>query len=186
MSRKYKFHDNDKLYFISFATVNWIDVFVREEYMQVIIDSWRHCQNKKGLEIYGWCLMPSHVHMIIGSKKDKLEDIVRDMKKHISSTIKTVIKNNNSESRKDWIVWMMERAGKKNGNNKDWQFWQQHNQPIEITSQEMFDKTLNYIHQNPVLAGFVLNPEDWKYSSAKDFCSPDTYRKKGLVELNYS
>lgn len=63
--------------------------------------------------------MPSHVHMIIGSKKDKLEDILRDMKKHTSSTIKTVLKNNNSESRKEWIAWMMERAGKKNGNNKD-------------------------------------------------------------------
>lgn len=63
---------------------------------------------------------------------------------------------------------------------------QQHNQPIEITSQEMFDKTLNYIHQNPVVAGFVINPEDWKYSSAIDFCSPDGSRKKGLVELSYS
>ena len=81
MSRKYKFHDDDKIYFISFATVYWIDVFVREEYMTVIIDSWKHCQQKKGLEIYGWCIMPSHIHMIIGSKKNKLEDIVRDMKK---------------------------------------------------------------------------------------------------------
>ena len=48
MSRKYKFHDNDKLYFISYATVYWIDVFIREEYNQVIIDSWKHCQEKTG------------------------------------------------------------------------------------------------------------------------------------------
>ena len=118
MSRKYKFHDNDKLYFISFATVYWIDVFVREEYFQVIIDSWKHCQEEKGLEIYGWCIMPSHVHMIIGSKKDKLENIVRDMKKHTSITLKAVIKNNKLESRKEWILWLMERAGKRNSNNK--------------------------------------------------------------------
>ena len=120
MSRKYKFHGNDKLYFISFATINWIDVFVREDYIQVIIDSWKHCQEKKGLEIYGWCIMTSHVHMIVGSKKDKIEDIVRDMKKYTSSTFKTILKTNNFESRKEWIIWMMERAGKKNGNNKDW------------------------------------------------------------------
>ena len=120
MSRKYKFHDQDKLYFISFATVHWIDVFVREEYNQVIIESWKHCKKEKGLEIYGWCIMPSHVHMIIGSKKNKLEDIVRDMKKHTSLELKASIKNNNLESRKEWMVWMMERAGKKNGNNKDW------------------------------------------------------------------
>ncbi len=69
MSRKYKFHDNDKLYFISFATVHWIDVFIREEYNQVLIDSWKHCQQNKGLEIYGWCIMTSHVHMIMEAEK---------------------------------------------------------------------------------------------------------------------
>ena len=181
MSRKYKFHDNDKLYFISFAIVHWIDIFVREEYMEIIIDSWKFCQEKKGLEIYGWCIMPSHIHMIIGSKKNKLEDIVRDMKSHTSTTFKNSIKNNVSESRKEWMLWMMERAGKKNGNNSDWQFWQQHNKPLEIKDQEMFDKTLEYIHQNPVQAGFVTRPEDWKYSSARDFCG-----MKGLVQLSYS
>ncbi len=47
--------------------------------------------------------------------------------------------------------------------------------------QEMFDKTLEYIHQNPVLACFVTRPEDWKYSSARDF-----YGVKGLIKLCYS
>ena len=35
---------------------------------------------------------------------------VRDMKKHTSLELKTAIKNNNFESRKEWIIWMMERA----------------------------------------------------------------------------
>jgi hypothetical protein len=78
-------------------------------------------------------------------------------------------KENGQVSRKEWIVWMMERAGKKNGNNTDWQFWQQHNKPLETKDQEMFDKTLEYIHLNLVMAGFVINPEGWKYSSARDF-----------------
>ncbi len=47
---------------------------------------------------------------------------------------------------------MMERAGKKNGNNTDWQFWQQHNKPIEIKDQTIFDNTLEFMHQNPVIA----------------------------------
>ena len=45
----------------------------------------------------------------------------------------------------------------------------------------MFHETLVYIHQNPVMEGFVTKPEDWKYSSAGDFCG-----MKGLVELSYS
>ncbi len=119
-------------------------------------------------------------YTIIGSKKDKLEDIVRDMKKHTSLTLKEHIKTNNSESRKEWMVWMFERAGKKNSNNKDWQFWQQHNKPLEIKDQEMLDKTLDYIHHNPIVAGFVNKAEDWKYSSARDF-----YGMRGLIELSY-
>ena len=57
--------------------------------------------------------MTGHVHMIVGSKKNKLEDIVRDMKKHTSLELKAAIKNNNQESRKGWIIWMLERAGRK-------------------------------------------------------------------------
>lgn len=129
--------------------------------------------------------MPSHIHMIIGIKKDKLEDIVRDMKKHSSMILKATIKNNIYESRKEWMIWLMERAGRKNSNNKDFQFWQQHNKPLEIKGQEMFDKMIDYIHQNPVAAGFVISPEYWKYSIARDFCEPEFKEGKGLIELTY-
>ena len=57
---------------------------------------------------------------------------------------------------------------------------------ITIKDQEMFDKTVEYIHMNPAMAGFVNKPEHWKYSSAIDFCGPDSYRMKGLIELNFS
>jgi len=36
MSRKYKFGDSSKLYFISFAVINWIDLFIRKEYKYCI------------------------------------------------------------------------------------------------------------------------------------------------------
>lgn len=75
---------------------------------------------------------PSHVHMIIGSNKNKLEYIVQDMKSYNSTTLRNRIKNNKQESRKEWMIWIAcpdnssgcERAEKKNGNNNGWQFWQ--------------------------------------------------------------
>jgi putative transposase len=133
MSRKHKFHDNDKLYFISFGVVNWIDVFIREEYKQKFVKSWQHCMEHKGLQIYRWCIMTSHIHMIIGTTgKKKLDEIVGEMKSYTSTRFKVLIKENPEESRKEWMMWMFERAGKKNSNNSDWQFWQQHNKPLEI------------------------------------------------------
>ena len=81
MSTKYKFTEQDKLYFISFTVVYWIDLFTRNEYKTILLNSWKYCQAHKGLEIYAWCIMTNHVHMIIGTRENKLEHIMRDMKK---------------------------------------------------------------------------------------------------------
>ena len=67
MSRKYKIRDQERPYFVTFTVINWIDVFIRNEYRNIFIDSVKYCQLNKGLEVYAWCMMTSHVHMIIGS-----------------------------------------------------------------------------------------------------------------------
>jgi putative transposase len=64
---------------------------------------------------------------------------------------------------------MMEQAGRKNSNVKKRQFWQQHNKPIELWSNEVLTQKLDYIHNNPVEAGFVSEPFHWKYSSAANY-----------------
>ncbi len=74
MSVKYKFRNREQLYFVTFAVVYWIDLFVRNEYKDILLDSWKYCSKNKGLEIYGWCIMTSHVHMIIGTHGEKPED----------------------------------------------------------------------------------------------------------------
>lgn len=124
MSRKYKFLDQTKLYFISFATVHWIDIFTREPYKIILLDSLKFCQQNKGLEIFAWCIMTNHVHLIIGTKGMNMEDILRDFKSFTSRELKEAIKSNNQESRKEWMVWMMERAGRLNNQNHNWQLWQ--------------------------------------------------------------
>ena len=85
MSSKYKFADNDKLYFVSFAITNWIDLFIREIYKEEILKSIRYCQANKELDLYGWCIMTSHVHMIIGTKGNPLQNIMRDLKRHTTT-----------------------------------------------------------------------------------------------------
>lgn len=77
--------------------------------------------------------------------------------------------NNPQESRRDWMIWMMERAGNKKSNNKDFQLWQQHNHPIELSTNEILQQRVDYIHNNPVEAGFVKQPSDWLHSSASDY-----------------
>lgn len=173
MSRKYKFREKDGAYFISFATVYWIDVFVRETYFAIIRDSLDYCRKNKGMEIFGYCIMPSHVHLIFRSAFGEPSALIRDFKGFTSKRIIQEIEDNPVESRKEWLLWMFERAGEKNSNVKQRQFWQQHNQPIEIWSAKVFWQKLNYVHMNPVKSGFVTDPVDWKYSSARNYGNDD-------------
>lgn len=178
MSRKYKFHNKQGLYFISFAVVYWMDVFVREEYQNLMIDSLRYCQKEKGMEIYCWCLMPSHVHLIFRAKNNDPADVIRDLKTFTSKSIQKAIAENPRESRKEWMLWMFERAGNNTNNVTGRQFWQQHNQPIELWSPEVIEQKVNYIHQNPVKAGFVTEAWHWKLSSAQNFAG-----QKGIIDI---
>jgi len=122
--------------------------------------------------------MTSHVHMIIGSHKDKLERIMQQMKMHTSIKLKKAIENNVDESRRDWMLALMQQAGTMNSNNINFQLWRQDNHPIELTTPAIAHQKLDYIHNNPVEAGFVEKPEDYLYSSARDY-----FGMKGLIEI---
>ena len=178
MSRNYKFRDQQKLYFISFATINWIDIFIRREYKDIIVDSLKYCIAQKGLEVYAWCIMSSHVHLIIGTSDQKMQDIIRDIKRHTSKTILKAITENMQESRKEWMLWMFKKAGEYNPNNKQYQFWQQHSQPIELYNNEIMQQKLHYLHENPVVTGIVEEPWHYLYSSARDYAGI-----KGLINI---
>ena len=125
------------------------------------------------MEIYGYCIMPSHVHLIFRSAEADPSGLIRDFKGFTSRKMLKTIEENIQESRKELLLWMFEKAGKKNSNVKNQQFWQQNNKPIELWSLKVFEQKLNYIHNNPVISGFVTNPIDWKYSSARNYGNND-------------
>ncbi|GHA80972.1 REP-associated tyrosine transposase [Pontibacter akesuensis] len=179
MSQKYKFHNKEGLHFVSFAVVYWIDVFTREEYFAILTESMHYCRKQKGMEIYAWCIMPSHVHLIFRAKANNPSVLLKELKTYTSKQLQKAIAEHNQESRKAWVLWLMERAGQKNSNVKHRQFWQQHNKPIELWSATVIDQKIDYINNNPVAAGFVSEPEHWKYSSAIDFSGG-----KGVLEID--
>jgi putative transposase len=143
-----------------------IDIFIRKEYKDVFYESVKYCQKEKGLEVFGFCVMSSHIHLIIGTESGVLSDIVRDFKSYTSSAIRKSIEGNKKESRREWLLWMMQRAGKKNKRNSEFQFWQQHNHPIQLDTKEMITQRLNYIHNNPVEQGYITKAEEWIDSSS--------------------
>ncbi len=93
MSNKYKFRSYEDLYFTTQTVVNWADVFTRNLYKNIVIDSLKFCQEKKGLEIYAWVMMTNHLHFILGTHKNPLNEILRDFKSYTSRRIKDALYN---------------------------------------------------------------------------------------------
>jgi hypothetical protein len=96
--------------------------------------------------------MTSHVHLIIGTHGNPMQDILRDLKSFTSRKLRFCIEENLIESRREWMLKIMYDAGLDNSNNRGFQLWQQHNQPIELSTNQMIDQRLHYIHNNPVEA----------------------------------
>ena len=163
MSRKYKFHNPEGVYFVTFAVEGWVDVFTRNEYKNILIENLEYCQINKGLEIFAWCIMTNHVHLIIRAKEGfLLPDILRDFKKFTSKAVIKAINDNYGESGKEWLLQQFKTA-------EGYKFWRSDNKPIELWSNAVIDQKLNYIHQNPVEEGLVFRAEDYVYSSASDY-----------------
>lgn len=170
MSRNYKFYNPEGIYFVSFAVVNWLDVFTRNDYKDILIDSLSYCQQEKGMEIIAWCVMTNHVHLIFRSIKGlKPELLLGDFKRFTSKKIVKAIQENHKESRREFLLEQFKESAKKISNVKNYQFWRHDNRPIELWSNKVIQQKIDYVHQNPVKEGLVFREEDYVYSSAIDY-----------------
>lgn len=181
MSRKYKFRKPEAAYFVSFATVNWVDLFTREIYLSILAESITYCRKHKGMELYAYVFMPNHVHLLFRSTQNDPSGLIRDFKGYTSRKLLKAIAENPGESRKYYLLKLFEDAGTKNSNVKKYQLWQQNNQPIEVYSNWVVEQKVNYIHNNPVKGGFVTNPAEWKYSSARNYSGDQTVLEIDLM-----
>lgn len=176
----YKIRNQAAIHFITFAVVEWVDVFTRKQYRDIILDSIRFCQIEKGLKLYSWCIMSNHLHLIVSAEENNLSDVLRDFKKFTSKELIKAITANKQESRREWMLDIFKREGAGNSRNSEYQFWRQDNQPMELYSSIFVAQKTNYIHQNAVEAGIVEKPEDYLYSSARDYVLA---KKCGLLDV---
>jgi REP element-mobilizing transposase RayT len=177
MAGGYQIKEQDKPYFVTLQVVYWIDVFTRQKYRDIIIENLAFCQKNKGLDIFAWVIMSNHIHMIVRSEKHGLSNVLHDFKSFTSKTILTEIEES-TESRKDWMLKLFKNAAYKHKRNSDYQFWTHENHAELLFSNSFIEQKLDYIHNNPVRAGIVHNPEDYKYSSAIDYADG-----KGLLDI---
>ena len=166
------------MYFLTMTTVGWIDIFTRQNCKDVLVESLRFCQKNKGLRIYSYVIMSNHIHCIVQAEEPfLLSDIIRDFKKYSSSQLVKVL-SEKTESRKDWIFIVLKYHAQNNINNSKHQLRQQNNHPIELFSPSVIAQKMEYIHNNPVRAGIVNEPNHYIYSSASNY-----FQGNGILDV---
>jgi len=163
VSRNYKVCDQEDLHYLTYATVGWVDVFTRPAYKDILVESLRYCQQAKGLELFAWCIMTNHVHLIArAAPGHKLQDIMRDHKKFTAKAVVKAIEENPQESRREWLLAHLRTS------EGAIQLWQHDLHPIWLRRTDIIQQKLRYMHRNPVEEGLVEEPHHYLYSSARD------------------
>jgi len=178
MSEKHKARNPDGLYFVTLTVIDWVDLFIRPTYKHILIESLQHCQKNKGLRIFAYVIMSSHLHLIIKSYEGaNLSEIIRDFKRFTNKKLIEAV-NDPKESRKVWLLNKFEFAAKQIKRNKHYKIWKDGYHPIELDNNKMIEQKLNYIHNNPVEQEIVIDEVNYKYSSARNYSG-----EKGELEV---
>ena len=159
---RYQFGDMSQPHFLTCTVLNWLPVFMRPAAAEVAVDSLRYL-SENGMKIYAWVLMENHLHLIAQSGR-----LDKDILSFKSYTGKKIIALLNERGEKEWLRQLAEHKDRQR-QERQHQLWQIGSHPVCIHDADMMRTKAEYVHNNPVRRGYVDKPEDWRYSSARDY-----------------
>ena len=163
---RYKIIDEDGIYFTTHTIVEWLPVFTEIEYFQIIIESLKYCQENKGLHVCGYVIMLNHFHLIAQTAPGvRFQDVMRDMKRHTSKAISKMLEKDN----RILFLYVFKKAAEAENGKRTYKIWQDDYHPKILYTDNVCRQKLAYMHHNPTRKGFVSKPEDWLYSSARNY-----------------
>ena len=156
--------DSEEHFTISFFTatiLGWKKLLCPDKYKEIIVQSMKFlCANSR-VKIYGFVIMPNHVHFLwkIG-QSHTLDEVQRDFMKFTSQIIKFDLKENHPEVLEKFYVNLKDRK---------YQFWERNFKSKFLPSRSVVEQKLDYIHNNPVQGKWMLadGPLEYKYSSIR-------------------
>lgn len=179
---KFAYQEHDRCYFLTLNVVDWVDVFIRPVYKNVIVDSLNYFTEKKGLVIHAWCLMSNHLHLLAYTKQDyDWPNICRELKRFTTQEVLATLSNEQEpDCRRQWMMERFESPVNVTRQLAKYHFWQDgfHPELCKLNDPATVLQKIEYIHQNPVRALIVDKPESYIYSSARDYNG-----RQGLVKI---
>lgn len=168
-------------YFITFNITDWVDIFIKPVYKQIIIHTLNHFIEHKELTVFGWCLMSNHLHLVIRPGKNSgMNAFEKEFKSFTEKKMLEFIYTE-PEIRKKWMLERFEKHKHPLSLLKKYQLWQNSSNPIYIDMRKArsLAEHVEYVHKNPVRDRIVSAPEDYLYCSARDYAG-----MTGLVKVS--
>jgi hypothetical protein len=151
----------DKLYFYTTTIKSWIPIIGEYHLEPIIVESLNFLHDRGCLKLYGFVIMPNHLHMIVEQLlANGKETPIASFKKFTSHEFERVLKKRDPEKLKSFAVeWTSRKVN----------FWQPHPDVFELDNDETILQKLEYMHNNPLQTHWNLskNPIDYFYSSAR-------------------
>jgi REP element-mobilizing transposase RayT len=150
--------------YVSFFTatvLNWKKLLAKDKYKDIITGSMHFLVADGRVRIFAFVIMPNHIHIVWRVKnKRNPSDIQRDFLKYTAQQIKLTLQNDNQKYLEEFYV---------GANDRKYQIWERNPLISRLTSIELVEQKINYIHANPIRGNWNLANEitEYKYSSAR-------------------
>ncbi len=161
---------SERFYFVTTTVVNFARVFKEDKYCDILIHNIKHYQQRYEFRIFGYVIMPSHFHWVVEvePKSGLISDVMRDMKKYSAWDLMEALENDGRDELLRLFI-----LGANGFQDQKRKLWMRRFDDEVIRNIGMLRTKLEYIHNNPVKAGMVENPQDYKYSSARNYVLGD-------------
>jgi len=144
--------------FFTATCLNWLPLLKPEKHKQIIIDSLQFLVEEKRIWLYGYVIMPNHVHILWCKQHDWLnKNVQQHFSKFTAQKLKFSLMDNHPH--------LLPRF-KSTQSDRTYQFWERRPYKATMYNRVVMEQKLDYIHHNPVKAGLCAVPEDYAFSSA--------------------
>jgi REP element-mobilizing transposase RayT len=152
--------EHQHIAFFTATILEWKRLLIQDKYKQIILDSLSFLVEQKRIVLYGFVLMPNHIHLLwrIQPLYHK-EEVQRDFLKFTAQKIIADLKKHHPKVLELFYV---------NTKDRKYQIWERNPLSVYCFSNAVTEQKLNYIHQNPLQEKWSLaeTPEAYQYSSA--------------------
>ena len=149
---------NQGIEFFTATCLNWQALLKPDKHKDVIIDSLKFLVEDKRIWLYGYVIMPNHIHLLWNKQDAWLhKNIQQHFSKYTAQQLKFSLLAEDKNSLADY---------KSTQNDRENQFWERRPYKATMYNRLVLEQKLDYIHQNPVKANLCAFPEDYAYSSA--------------------